>query len=220
MTSLRLHDMERHSWRMSSRDGLTDILFGFMLLGACVSTFVGLWETLDWVRILSLATIQLGGVGIIALMRKRMVVPRTGHVKFAARRTRRIRFMRILLGVCVGITIMLVVLTALSRRLGFGFMGESSAWTAWGVISAVTMVPISALAFFRDYPRLLLHGSLFVVAEFCLVVLDLEKLTPYAGPLVFGIGSLISFGIGIPIFVHFLRSVPRVTTDRLGGLNE
>ena len=220
MTSLRLHDMERHSWRMTRRDGLLDILFGFMLLGACASAFVGLWETPDLVRILSLAAIQFGGVGIIALMRKRMVVPRTGHVKFAARRTHRIRLMRILLGVCVGVTIGLVALTALSRRLDFAFMGDTSALTAWGIISLVIMVPIGALAYFRDYPRLLLHGSLFVVAVFCLVVLDLEKLTPYAGPLVFGIGSLISFSIGIPIFLHFLRSTPRIATDNFGGPHE
>lgn len=217
MTSLRLHDIERHSWRMTRRDGLLDILFGFMLLGACVSAFVGLWDTPDWLRILSLAAIQFGGVGIITLMRKRIVIPRTGHVKFAVRRTRRIRSMRILLGVCVGVTVVLVALTALSRRLDFAFIGDTSALTAWGIISLVIMVPIGALAYFWDYPRLLLHGSLFVVAEFCLVVLYLEKLTPYAGSLVFGIGSLISFSIGIPIFLRFLRSTPRIAAEHLGG---
>jgi len=220
MTSIRLRDIERNSWRMTRKDGLLDILFGFMFLGACVSTFVGLWETPDMLRILSLAAIQFGGVGIIAWLRKRMVIPRTGHVKFAAKRTQSIRFMRILLGICVGFTVVLVALMALSRRLDFAFIGDTSALTAWAIISLVIMVPIGALAYFRDYPRLLLHGSLFVIAEFCLVILGLEELTPYAGPMVFGIGSLISFSIGIPIFVHFLRSVPRATAADLRSSND
>lgn len=220
MASIRLHDIERHSWRMTHRDGLMDIMFGFMLLGACVSAFVGLWETPDWLRILSLSVIQFGGVGFMIWMRRRVVTPRIGHAKFAAKRTRRVRSMRILLGVCVGFTVLLVALTALSRRLDFAFIGDASALTAWGVISAVILVPIGMLAIFLDYPRLILHGSLFVVAEFFLIVLGLEHASPLAAPIAFGIGSTISFSIGIPIFVHFLRSVPRVTVDPLGGLNE
>ena len=220
MTSIRLHDIERHSWRMTHRDGLMDILFGFMLLGACVSAFVGLWETPKWLVISSLALIQFGGLGFVAWLRKRAVVPRIGHVRFATKRTQRTRTMRILLAVCVGFTVLLVGLTILSRSLSLDFIGDASTLTSWGVISAVIMVPIGALAVFLDYPRLLLHGGLFVTAVFCLVVLGLEDLTPYAGPLVFGIGSLISFSIGIPIFVHYLRSVPRVTVDVCGGLND
>ena len=205
---------------MTHKDGLMDILFGFMLLGASISALVGLRETPDWLRILSLSTIQFGGVGFVVWMRRREVYPRIGHVKFAAKRTRRTRSVRIVLAACVAITVLLVVLTALSRRLGFSFLGDTGALTAWAMISAVIMVPIGALAIFLDYPRLLLHGSLFVVAEFCLLVIGLENVTSYAGPIVFGVGSLVSFGIGIPIFARFLRSVPRVAADDLGSPNE
>jgi len=220
MTSIRLHDIERHSWRMTNKDGLLDILFGFMLLGACISSLVGMWETPDWLRILSLSVIQFSGVGFMIWMRRRVVVPRIGHVKFAAKRTRRLRTMGIMLGACVAVTVLLVLATSLSNRFGFSLFGEVGAWPVWAVVTAVIMIPIAALAVVLDYPRLLLHGSLFVIAEFLLLVIGLEDITPNAGPIVFGVGSLISFSIGIPIFVHFLRSVPRVTTEHLGGSNE
>lgn len=215
MTSIRLQDIERNSWRTAHKGGLMDILFGFMLLGACISALVGLWGAPAWLRIFSLSTIQFGGVGFMVWMRRREVYPRVGSVKFAARRARRTRSMRIMLACCVAITALLAVFTALSRRLGFAFLGDTGALPAWVAISAVIMVPIGALAIFLDCPRLLLHGSLFVVAEFCLLVIGLENVTPYAAPILFGVGSLVSFGIGISISARFLRSVPRVAADAL-----
>jgi len=220
MTSIRLQDIERRSWRMSSRDGLTDILFGFCLLGACVSSVVGMWETPDWVPIASLAVVQFGGFGITSWMRRREVTPRTGHVKFAAKRTQRVRFMRIMLGICAAVTVLLVAATSLQHRFGYLLFGKGGAWSVWAIVTAVVMIPIAALAVVFDNPRLLLHGSLFVIAEFLLMVIGLEDFTPYAGPLVFGIGSAISFSIGIPIFVHFLRSVPRITIGSLGSSSD
>ena len=220
MTSIRLQDIERHSWRMTNKDGLLDIVFGFLLLGACISALVGMWETPDWLRLLSLSVIQFSGVGFMIWMRRRVVVPRIGHVKFAAKRTQRLRTMRIMLGACVAVTVLLVLATSLSNRLGFSLFGEVGAWPVLGVVTAVVMIPIAAMAVFLDYPRLLLHGSLFVIAEFCLLVLGLEDITPYAGFIVFGVGSLISFSVGIPIFARFVRSVPRVTVDDLGDSHE
>jgi hypothetical protein len=220
MISIRLHDIERRSWRMVNQDGLMDILFGFMLLGPCVSAFVGMLETPDWLRLVTLSVIQFSGVGFMIWMRRSAVAPRIGHVKFAARRTRRLRSMRILLGACVAVTALLVAATSLSQRFGFSLFGDVGAWSVFGVVTAVIMVPIAALAIVLDYPRLLFHGSLFVIAEFCLLVIGLEDVTAYAGPIVFGAGSIISFSIGIPIFAHFLRSVPRVAADVLENSNE
>jgi len=220
MTSFRLQDIERHSWRMTNKDGLLDILFGFILLGACISSLVGMWETPDWLRMLSLFVIQFGGVGFIIWMRWRVVAPRIGHVKFAAKRTRRLRTMRIMLGVCVAVTVLLVLATSLSGRFGFSLFGKVGAWPVWAVVTAVIMIPIAAMAVVLDYPRLLLYGSLFVIAEFLLLVIGLEDITPYAGFIVYGVGSLISFSVGIPIFARFVRSVPRVAVDDLGDSDD
>lgn len=217
MQSIRLTDIERRSWRTMNQDGLLDILFGFMLLGAAVSALVGSREGSDWLRIVSLSAIQFGGVLWMIWAKRRYVMPRVGYVKFAARRVRRKRTTRIVLTVCACITLLLVVLTALSSRLGFSFIGDVGAWGAWGVISAVILVPILVIAYFLDYPRIALHGSLFVVAEFLLIIIGLEEAAWYAPALIFGAASLISFSIGIPIFVRFLHSVPIVTQNPKEG---
>jgi hypothetical protein len=209
MQSLRLHDIERNTWRMMHRDGLMDVLFGFMLLGACVSALVGILGQPEWLRLLTLVVIQFGGVAFMVWMRWREVAPRIGRVKFSSRRARQTRTMRIILGVCVAVTVLLVVATTLSNRLGFSWFGTASAWTAWLTITAVLMIPIGALALFMDYPRLLLYGALFVAVEFCLIVLELDDTVTYAEPILYGAGSLIGFSIGIPVFVRFLRLVPR-----------
>jgi len=218
MQPINLTDLERRSWRAMNQDGLLDILFGFMLLGASVSALVGLCEPPDWLRIVSLSAIQFGGVFWMIWARRRYVVPRVGHVKFSERRVRKTRITRMLLAACVGVTVLLVVLTALSSRLGFSFIGEAGAWGAWGVISAVILVPIAAIAVFLDVPRLVLHGSLFVLVEFFLVVVGLEDASRVAPALLYGAASAISFSIGIPIFVRFLRNVPRASLPKNGGL--
>jgi len=220
MTSIRLQDIERHSWRMTNKDGLLDIVFGFMLLGACISSLVGMWETPDWLRMLSLSVIQFGGVGFMIWMRRRVVAPRIGHVKFAAKRIKRLRFLRIILAICVMTTVLLVVATSLSGRFGYSLFGKGGAWSVWGILTAVVMIPIAAIAVVLDYPRLLFYGSLFVIVEFFLLVIGLEDFTAYAGTILYGASSLLSFSIGIPIFARFVRSVPRVTVDDPGGSDD
>ncbi len=209
MTSLRLEEIEKNSWRMMNRDGLLDILFGFMFLGACLSAFVSISGQPDWLHLLTLVIIQFSGVAFLVWMRRREAAPRIGRVKFSERRVRKTRTMRIVLGACVAATILLVAVTSLSGRLGFSWFGTSSAWTAWLMITAVLMVPISAIAVFLDYLRLILYGGIFVVIEFCLIVLRMEDITAYAAPILYGAGTLISLSIGIPVFVRFLKSVPR-----------
>ncbi|TFH10645.1 MAG: hypothetical protein E4H08_03210 [Candidatus Atribacteria bacterium] len=217
MTSIRLNDIERHSWRMTTKDGLLDILFGFMLLGACVSSLVSLWETPDWLRLASLSSVQFGGLGFIGWMRRREVQPRIGRVKFGSKRVRSTRNLRLLMIVCVAATLILVLLTTLSARLGFSIFGKTSALSAWAIITAVIMIPIGGLAYYHNYPRLLLHGSFFVIAEFLHIVVGWPLFWPPAAALSYGIGSLISFSIGIPIFLHFLRTMPRISAGEYGG---
>lgn len=216
MTSIRLNDIERRSWRMTTKDGLLDILFGFMLLGACVSTLISLWEVPDWARIVSLSMTQFGGVGFVLWMRQREVQPRIGHAKFSAKRVRRTRNMRTLMVICVAITFILVLLTVLSTRLGFSIFERGSALSAWAIITAIIMVPISGLAYYHDYPRLLLHGGLFVVAEFLHIVVGLPEMWAPSASIVYGACSLISFGIGVPIFIRFLRTIPKISAETLG----
>jgi len=209
MKALDLKSMERQSWKLLQQDGLTDILFGAIFLSAAVVGVLDETPVADGIRIAVLAAIQFGGVIGMILLRRRYVAPRLGRVKFAAQRVRRTRMMRGFLALCVAVTILLVVLTSLSGKLGFAPFGNLGALGVWLVISAVILVPIGAIAYFLEYPRLLLYGMFLSLAEFLHVVVELPEQLPFAAAYVQGLFSLIAFATGITIFVRFLRSTPK-----------
>jgi hypothetical protein len=219
MRVLDLQRIERRSWRMLQQDGLMDALFGVLFLAAAVVGILDQTTAPDWVRITTLVVIQFSGVAAMTLLRRRYVTPRLGRVKYSSRRVRNLRTLRLLLAACVLLTVALVVLTALSNRLGFTLFGDVGKLGTWLVISAVVFLPIAGIAFFLDYPRLLIYAALLSAAEFLHIVVELPKRVSYGGAIVYGIASVIAFFIGIPIFVRFLRGTPRMETVEGGGPN-
>jgi len=209
MNALDLQSMERRSWRLFQRDGLTDALFGAIFLASAVVGILDQTSIADGIRIATLIVIQFGGVLAMILLRKRYVMPRLGRVKYAPRRVRRTRIMRTFLAVCIAITVLLVVLTRLSGTLGFDIFRNMGGFGVWLLISAVVLVPIGAIAYFMEYPRLLLYGGFLSIAEFMHVVVELPKRVAFGAAYIYGAFSIIAFAIGITIFVGFLRSTPR-----------
>ena len=209
MTTLDLHGIERKSWRVAQRDGLTDCLFGVIFLAAAVIGILDRTSVSSGARIAILVAIQFSGAAATIWLRKRHVAPRLGRVKYAPRRVRQARAVRVFLGACVAFTVFLVVLTALSDRLGFRIFGDVGKLGAWAIIAAVIIVPISGLALFLDYPRLMVYAGLLAGAEFLHIVINLPSRVPYANAYAYGVASLVAFAIGVPIFVRFLRETPR-----------
>lgn len=206
MNSIRLRDIERRSWRAYQQDGLTDVQFGGLMLAAAVVAILDQLGTPPWSRIATLTVLAFPEVGVILWMRWRYVAPRLGTVKFAPWRVRRTRAMRILLAACVLATASLVALTSLSKGLGIALPGDLGAWL---IISAVILVPVAGLAIFLDYPRLLVHGGLFVIVEFLHIVIKLPSRLPFGGAVAYGVAASISLAVGIGVYIRFLRTVPR-----------
>jgi hypothetical protein len=208
MESIRLRDIERKSWRSQQQGGLIDIQFGIMLVAAAILAALDETPVASWIRIMTLCVIASFGAALTYWMRKRYVLPRLGRVKFSTDRVRRTRTMGIMLAACVLVTSSLVVLTALSKsnRLGVALPGDLGAWL---VISAVILVPVAGLAFFLDCPRLFVHGGLFVVVEFLHVVVHLPTRVPFGAVIAYGAAACVSLAVGIGVYIHFLRVVPR-----------
>jgi hypothetical protein len=206
LDSIRLRDIERRSWRTYQQDGLTDAQFGGLMLAAAVVAVLDRLDTPPWTRIATLTVLAFLEVAVILWMRRRYVAPRLGTVKFAPWRVRRTRAMRIMLAACVLATASLVALTSLSKGLGIALPGDLGAWL---IISAVILVPVGGLALFLDYPRLLLHGGLFVIVEFLHIVVKLPSRLPFGGAIAYGAAACVSLAVGIGVYVRFLRTVPR-----------
>jgi hypothetical protein len=207
MGELDLRGIERRSWRMSRQDGLLDALFGVIFLAAAVVAILDQTPVPPAARIASLCAIQFSGVGAVVWIRRRYVAPRLGYVKYSPQRRRSRITLRNMLAICVAATTALVVLTALSDRIGLHLIGDLG---AWGTITAVVLVPIGAIAFFLDYPRLLIYAGLLSGVEFLHIVVGLPSRVPYAGAYAYGAASVVAFAIGIPIYVSFLRRFPRM----------
>ena len=209
MRALDLKSIERRNWRMIQRDGLTDALFGAIFLASAVVGVLDQTDVADGFRIAALAIIQFGGVLAMILVRRRYVTPRLGRVKYAPRRVRRTHVLRAILAVCVAITVALVVLTTLSHRLGFTLFGSLDGIGVWLLISAIVLIPIGAIAYVMEYPRLLLYGAFLSAAEFMHIVVEFPKRVPFGASYVYGTFSIVAFAIGITIFTRFLKSTPR-----------
>lgn len=220
MRSMGLRSIERNSWKLLQQDGLMDALFGVLFLAAAVVAVLDQTTVADWVRIATLVTIQFGGVIAMIWMRWRYVAPRLGRVKYAQQRTKKMRPLRTLLAICVAITVALVALTALSNRLGLTLLGDMGGVGVWLLVTAIVFVPIGAIAYFLEHPRLLLYAGLLSGAEFFHIVVNSPSRTPYGGAYTYGLASVIAFAVGIPIYVRFLRRYPRAEVNAEGVGNE
>ncbi|MBU0595844.1 hypothetical protein KJ567_04075, partial [Candidatus Bipolaricaulota bacterium] len=138
----------------------------------------------------------------------RLTLPRTGVARFGTNRRRRVGWTRIVLGISVLVTLALFALVSIARfapidRLHFlGDYGPSA------LIGVVIMLPLAALAITLEVPRLVVHGLLFVAAEFATAAALLRGI-PFAGTMAFGAASVISLTLGIVVFARFLRATPR-----------
>ncbi len=210
MRTLSLRRMESHIWRTYQQDGLTDVLFGLLLLSAAVIGVLDHLEVPSGIRLFLTVALPGLGLGLVFWLRKRFVAPRLGCVRFSPRRSRSVRWMRIFMAACVLITVTLVVLTALSNRLGLYFPGDLGALGVWGVVAAVILVPVGMIALVLDYPRLLVHAMLFVTVEFLHIVVRLPSLIPYGGPIAYAAAASISLTIGLTVYARFLHRLKRI----------
>jgi len=208
MNELNLRAIEFRSWKARQQDGLFDIYFGALMLAIAISALTEALGATSLVRLLTLVVLQFSAAGGLALAKRRYATPRVGAVKFGAARTRRSRASVIALAVCVLATVALVVLTAVGRSPvdPFHRLGRFALPT---VVTLVVGIPLTALAIFLQFERLLLHAALFAAAAFALAASGESFMAPIPGAIAFGVSGSISVGIGVVLFGRFVRRVPQ-----------
>jgi len=199
---LNLRQLESSTWRANQRDGLFDLFFATIFLGLAVSQLAdGLWESEAATLSLLVGIEALGALGLWQA-RRWITRPRLGLVKFAPARKRRLRAGAIVLALCVAATVALVVMTSLSAGV---FARPVSRAAVSCLVAALILVPLAAIAYFQQFPRILVHGMLFVGAEFAGTWLEAEKLLPFPRAVTFGGACLVSAAVGVTLLVRFLR---------------
>jgi len=201
MENLSLRGLESRTWRANQRDGLFDLFFAVLFLGLGMAALTDWLGAADGLPLLVGAGIQSTGVLLFWLGRRWITVPRVGRVRFAAPRRRRIRTTRIVLTACVAVTAGLVALTALG-----GLSGRTvSRLTVSAIAALLVFVPIAAIAYFQDFPRMLVYAALFAAGEVGGTLLEGVNGLPAPRTVAFGVVALVSGAIGTVILARFLR---------------
>jgi hypothetical protein len=213
MNGLNLHDIERRGWRATLQGGLTEILFGILMLGGATSYVLSDFGAPSSASSGALLAACALGLLLTYVLRRRYVAPRVGRARFSAARRRRLRRMRVLLAACVAVTVGLVVATVLAGRANAGVLGVLHGYRIAAVVSAVVLVPLGALALFLDHPRFLLLGGLIAAAEFALATFDRYGGPPHDRVLAYGVLGAVSLIVGFATFARFVRRVPRIDRE-------
>jgi len=214
MNELNLRAIESRSWKARQQDGLFDIYFGALMLAIAISALTEVLGATSLVRLVTLMVLQFSAVGGLALAKRRYVTPRVGAVKFGATRARRSRASAIALAVCVFATVALVVLTAVGRS-PVDSLHRLGRFALPTVVTLIVGIPLTALAIFLQFERILLHATLFAAAAFALAASGKGFMAPLPAAIAFGASGAISVGIGLLLFARFARRIPRKGEEML-----
>ena len=207
---LDLKNAERKVFRAASHDGLWDIIIaGFALefaVAPLLSPALGdLWSSAIFAPFLIILLL------VIWLVRKYVVKPRTGVVKFGKQRIGRLK----------KFTLVMLIVNVLALILGvvaaFYFHALSGQVIAI-IFGLILLVGFSIAAYFLDYPRLYVYGLLVGIAPFVGEWLYSNHGASHHGwPITFGFISGVTFLAGVITFVRFLRKNPVETSTAAQG---
>ena len=208
---ISLKKAEQKVFTSTFNDGLWDIFLGcFFLLFALaplLSTRLGdFWSSAVFAPFWGLMYLA------IWLVRRYIVRPRLGRVKFSQQRVARLmKLSRVMLIInIVALALCLIVALSFSRL---------PSQTPTVILALILLIGFSLAAYFLDFSRLYLYGLLVGAAPFVGEWLYINLGATHHGfPITFGIAAGLMMLTGLVIFVRFLRNNPVVHSE--GGLDE
>jgi hypothetical protein len=198
---ISLKEAERKVFRATYNDGLWDIFLGCFFLIFVIAPFLSpslgdFWSSVVFLPFWGLVFL------IIWLIRKYVVTPRVGFVKFGrARKTRLVKFTVVMLV----INIMAFIL-GLIAAMNFGRIPGQMFSIIFGLI---LLVGFSIAAYFLDFGRLYIYGLFVGVSPLVGEWLWTQGYATHHGfPITFGTSSGIMILFGLVILVRLLRDNP------------
>jgi hypothetical protein len=191
---INLKNIEKESWKRTFvEDGLFDIMLGVSFLTALASSLFGTDYSLIPIFVILIAS--------YITVRKYVIIPRIGTVKFGAERIKK-------KGWVTGVLVLSVLFLGLMT-----FLTKSGIFPSEGLpISSILvgfniLIVLSLMGYFLNFNRLYLYGALIGLGE--PIGTWLEKTGRLQdGSIVVGIISAIVIVIGIVTFIKFLKKYP------------
>jgi hypothetical protein len=207
MSDQDLKELERRTFRTVTDDGLWDVLiagvFSMLAIAPLLSGSLGdLWSSAIF------APIWLVTYLIIHAVRKRVVIPRVGTVRFGEDRKRRLRrFSVVMLAVNV-VAALLGLAAAIGVQRGWVNIGGDGIGYPL-TLGIVILIGFSVGAYAASIPRYYLYGLMLAGAPLVGEWLWRHDLATHHGyPIVFGAAAVIILITGITRFLTHLRDHP------------
>jgi MFS family permease len=198
---ISLKEADRKVFRTAHNDGLWDILLGcFVLMFAIapsLSPSLGdFWSSALFLPFWGLVFL------LIRLIRKYVVTPRVGVVKYGqARRNKLMKFSVVMLMVNV-VALILGFVAAMN-------FGRVSGQMATIILGLIFLIGFSIAAYFLDFSRLYIYGLLVGLSPLVGEWLWTQGYATHHGfPITFGITAGIMILVGLAVFVRLLRDHP------------
>ena len=198
---ISLKQAERKVFATTFQDGLWDIFAGCCVLIFAVAPFLSSTVLGDFWSSVVFLPFWAAVCAAIWVIRKRVVAPRIGVVRFGPfRKAKLVRFT----------TIMLIVNVA---GLIIGFLAarstSRSGWAVATVFGLLVLTIFSVVAFFLDCPRFYLYGGTMALAPLVGEWLYIHLGARHHGfPITFGVAACIMIGVGLIKFALLLRDHP------------
>ena len=199
--TISLKEAERKAFRTTHSDGLWDIFLGCFFLMFVIAPYLSaslgdFWSSVVFLPFWGLVYLA------IWLIRKYIVTPRIGLVKFGrARKTRLAKFTLVMLVVNI-----LAFVLGLVAALNFGRVPGQMIGIILGMI---LLISFSLAAYFLDFGRLYFYGLLVglspPVGEW---LWNLGYVMHHGFPVTFGITSGIMILFGLVVFIRLLVNNP------------
>ena len=207
---ISLKEAERKAFTSAYQDGLWDIFIGCVILEFAIAPFLSrslgdFWSSAVFLPFWAIVFLA------IWLIRKYMVTPRVGMVKFGSwRRTRLVQFNVVIFTVLL-VAFILGILSAVN-------FATLPGWIHTARFSLIILVGFGVAAYFLDFTRLYIYGILFALSPLVGEWLYVHMKAPHHGfPITFGITAGATVLVGLVKFIHLLRHYPLPAEESSSG---
>jgi hypothetical protein len=195
-----LEEAERQVFRTAYQDGLWDVFLGCFVLMFAVAPLLSASLGDFWS-----SAVFLPFWGLVALamwwIRRQVITPRVGVVKFGPARKRKLRRL--------GLVLLVVNVVALVLGIVFALRSTVPGQGVSMAFGLIMLVGFSVAAYLLDFGRLYVYGLLVFLAPLVGEWLYRQYGVPHHGfPLTFGIAAGIMVLTGLVIFYRLLRDNP------------
>jgi len=197
---ISLQEAEKRVFKSAYDDGMWDILIGSVLLMMVIAPFLSTKLGDFWSSAVSVPFWALVYV-VTRLVRRNIVKPRIGEVRFGASRIRKLRKFTLIMLV---INIVAFILGLASARYF-----QDTRWIPSLSLGLILLAGFSLAAYFLDSPRFYLYGLMIVLAvpvgEWLYQNMGFSH---HGFPVSFGLTSATIITVGLVKFIQLVRSHP------------